>query len=141
MTLAQLAALDPRRYLSEIKERLRDDPAWLELLDPRLVERTRWGLTQIIASIARQRERIGDTDPEWVRRSSRLSDLARDRLEAMPPTVSSTSSTKEARAWRAFSARLARELAKSDPEALDALKTPYGGLSAAQWLYERGEGK
>ena len=42
LTVAQLAALDPVEFMGEIKSRLRDDPAWLELLDPRLVERTRW---------------------------------------------------------------------------------------------------
>ncbi len=137
LTPAQLAALAPREYITEIKARLRDDVAWLELLDPRLVERTRWGLTQIIESIDRQRARIADTDPEWTRRSTALKGWAQERLSVMAPPLSGVSSTKEARAWRAFSARLAQELAKRDPGALELLEAPYGGLTAAEWLEKR----
>lgn len=141
LNIAKLAALDPREYIEQIKAWLRNDEAWLLLLAPELTERTRLGLDQIIASIDRQRARIGDTDPEWTRKVMVLRGFAKARLDAMPAPHVGLSSTKEARAWRAFSARLARQLAKSDPAALEAMKTPYGGLSAAQWLNERGDQK
>jgi hypothetical protein len=51
------------------------------------------------------------------------------------------SSGREARAWRAFSARLARALDAGDPTALDRLQVPYGGLTAREWLAAREEKK
>lgn len=141
LTLAELATLDPIEYTAVVKSSLRYDELWVELLHPVLVERTRLSLTRMIESVDRQRERIGGTDPAWTKRAMVLRNAAKDRMDAMPPPSGGTSSTKEARAWRAFSAKLARELAKSDPAVLDELKVPYGGLSAAQWLYQRGENK
>lgn len=143
MSIPAMARLDGRGYITEMKSRLRDDAAWEELLDPILVERTRWGLTRLIESIDEQRERAlrEDTaDPKWLHSISTLQGLARTRLEEIAPHEPPVrSSTKEARAWRGFAARLARVLAESDPAALHRLQTPYGGLTAAEWLSAREE--
>jgi hypothetical protein len=144
MTIAELAALDSRDYIGEIKARLRDDKAWLELLDPALERRTQWGLGKIIQSIDSQKARITDADPEWVRRAESLRKLAKKRLDKMVPdqalaAAMGTSSTKEARLWRGFSARLALVLREYDPSALEEIQAPYGRQTAAEWLAAREE--
>ena len=63
-----------------------------------------------------------------------------DGLPGMEPVeVAARSNTKEAQAWRAFSARLARRLEEAAPGALETIWTPYGGMTAAQWLAVREE--
>lgn len=144
MSVPALAALDGRGYITEMKARLRDDAAWVELLDPILVERTRWGLTRLIESIEDQKDRAAresDADPTWLRSVNRLQGLAQGRLATLTPrnTDRTPASSREARAWRGFAARLAQVLAEADPEALTRLQTPYGGLTAAEWLNARDE--
>lgn len=142
LTTAALAALGGRDYIMEIKHRLRNDEAWLELLDPALVDRTRWGLSRLIESLDDQLERAEEPSEDWVRRVTALRRYAATRLAKIAP--SGLSSTKEAKAWRAFGAKLAGALEESDPDVLHEIKTPYGALSAAQWLAvrreKRGEG-
>jgi len=147
MSIPALASLDGRGYITVMKSRLRDDEAWDELLDPILVERTRWGLTRLIESIDDQKERAvreHDADPSWLRSVNTLQRLAKGRLEALEAlegtgSPATLASSREARAWRGFAARLARILAEADPEALQRLRTPYGGLTAAEWLSAREE--
>jgi hypothetical protein len=67
--------------------------------------------------------------------------LARGRLDAMPPVEPRPSASRETRAWRSFSAKLAAALDEGDPTALDRLKTPYGGMTAREWLAAREEKK
>lgn len=139
LTIPELAALDARGYAAEIKNRLRDDVAWVQLLDPVLAERTRYSLTKIIESIDAQRARIG-IDEEWLNRATRLRRLVKRRLDAMAPSESrAISNAKDARLWRALSARLARRLEAVDPDALQSLEMPYGGMSVADWLAARDE--
>lgn len=141
LTVAELASLRDRDYIAEVKARLRDDSRWVVLLDPVLTARTRWGLTRIIESIDEQKDRVaesGETDEEWLRRVNALRRYTKNRLDRMAPVdIGARSNTKEARAWRAFSARLARALATTDPDALDVLYAPYGGMTAAEWLSAR----
>ena len=142
LTVAQLAALDGREYIGEIKARLRDDEAWVILLVPALEARTRWALNRILDSIDLQKSRVGDTDPVWTRRVDGLRGFVKARLDAMVPVEAApVSLTKDAKLWRGFSARLARELAEVDPSALEAIQMPYGGQTAAQWLAAREEKK
>jgi hypothetical protein len=148
MSIPALASLDGRGYITEMKARLRDDAAWDELLDPTLVERTRWGLNRLIESIEEQKERAvreHDADPGWLRAVNTLQGLAQGRLEGLEGVDARGSATpassREARAWRGFAARLARVLAEADPAALQRLRTPYGGLTAAEWLSAREEKK
>lgn len=139
-TVAELAALAGREYIEQIKSRLRDDERWVVMLDPILVERTRWALTRIIDSIDAQKERVlaaGTETEGWLIRIGSLRSYAQSRLGRIAPVGVSTS--KEARAWRAFSASLATALADIDPSALETLQAPYGGLSAAAWLQKRNE--
>lgn len=137
LTAAELAALGGREYIGEIKSRLRDDHAWVTLLDPSLVERTRWGLTRIVTSIDEQKSRVlsesGAMPDAWLKSVDALRSYASARLSRLLPP----SNTKEIRAWKTFSARLATALERVDPVALDLLETPYGGLTAAEWLAAR----
>lgn len=143
LSVLQLASIDGRAYIAEIKARLRDDAAWVVLLDPALLERTRWGLSRIISSVDEQKDRVarsGTMDQEWLGRVDGLRRLAKRRLDRMTlenPRVESN--TKQARAWRAFSAQLAKVLEDYDPTALERIKSPHGGLSAAEWLAAREE--
>jgi len=140
MSLAKLVALDNRKYAEVVKGYLRDDESWPQLLHPIVAPRTRVSLQGIIQSIDRQIERIGDADPEWRRGASVLRRYANDRLSKMAPEPQGmVPGSKEARAWRAFSARLARALAENDSAALDRIQTPYGGLTAREWLSVREE--
>lgn len=145
LTIPQLAALDGRSYASEVKARLRDNEAWVALLDPVLVERTRYILNRLVDSVDAQKARVaveGASDPNWLRNANRLRNYAKTRLDAMaPPEAPILSSSKETRAWRSFSAQLASALAAADPRALDTLKTPYGGMTAREWLTAREEKK
>lgn len=143
LTLSQLAALDHKGYVHQIKARLRDDERWLVLLDPVLVERTRASLARVIDSIDAQKTRVaeeGDVDQKWLHSINGLRRHAKARLDAIAPTVAPViSGSKEARAWRRFSARLAGVLESADHPALDELKAPYGGLTAREWLAAREE--
>jgi len=145
LTVLQLASIDGRAYIAEIKSRLRDDAAWVILLDPALLERTRWGLNRIINSLDEQKARVvesGTGDREWLNRVDGLRRFAKRRLDRMTldnPRIESN--TKQTRAWRAFSARLARVLEDYDPTALEGIQSPHGGLSAAEWLAAREEKK
>ncbi len=145
MSLAELASLPNREYIVQVKLRLRNDEAWLTVLDPRLAGRTRWALSRIIQSIDQQRlrvERDGTATDSWLRSVESLRRYAKDRLDKMPLPEEVTphrSANREAKAWRAFSATLARRLAQADPESLEVVLAPYGGLTAAQWLSARDE--
>lgn len=144
MSVPALAALDPRTYTTEVKARLGDDIAWAVLLDPVLVERTRRALASLVASIEDQKLRAtdeGDADLRWWKSVNRLQELAQGRLATLTPrnTDRTPASSREARAWRGFAARLAQVLAEADPDALTRLQTPYGGLTAAEWLNARDE--
>lgn len=145
LTVSQLAALDGRSYTGEVKARLRDDDSWIVLLDPVLVERTRYTLNRMIGSIDSQVTRVTEEeepDPKWLGSITTLRGYVKARLDAMaPPELPPVASSKEARAWRAFSAQLAEALGEVHPRALDALRTPYGGLTARQWLDAREEKK
>lgn len=144
LTVPELAALDARGFAEQVKTRLRDDRAWVMMLEPVLVDRTRLVLANLIESIDWQKVRAANgapPDPSWLRNIDKLRGYAKKRLDAMPPsTMRVVSSSKEARAWRAFSARLARALGILDPVALDRLRTPYGDMTAREWLAAR-EGK
>lgn len=144
LTIAELASLESRAYVDEIKARLRDDNAWVLMLDPVLCDRTRWGLVRIINSIDAQKQRadgVGPTHDKWLVSVNALRRHAKRRLDMMVPVESvhlgAISTSKEARAWRAFSARLAVALHEGDSSALDSLTTPYGGLTARQWMTAR----
>lgn len=141
LTVPELAALTGREYIGEVKLALRDDTAWLDFLDPALAERTRWALQSMVQSIDRQIERIDtDADPDWLRKINALRRFTTARLARMVPIEPTVvPGSREARAWRAFAARVTRALAENDQSALDAVKTPYGGLTARQWLSARDE--
>ena len=55
-----LATLNGREYIGQIKLRLRDDESWADLVAPKLVERTRWGLTRLEDSMEAQIEATKD---------------------------------------------------------------------------------
>lgn len=141
LTAPQLAALDGKSYTDQIKMRLRDDQTWGQLLDPMLADRTRWTLNRMIASIDAQKERIaqtGTTKANWLSGVNALRRHTKARLDAMgPEEAPMVSTSKEARAWRAFSFQLAGALEAGNPLALDTITTPYGGLTARQWLTAR----
>jgi|GEM_PF-2423721 len=141
LTVAELAALSTRDYVDQVKNRLRDDREWATLLDPALEERTRSGLSTMIESLDVQVARAVDrdeADPAWLGSVGRLRRYAKARLVKMAPKeIAGPSSTNESRAWRAFSDRLARRLAEAEPEGLQEVWTPYGGMTAAQWLIVR----
>lgn len=142
LTVPALAALNPREYAHAIKERLRDDEAWAILLDPILVDRTRWSLKSIITSIDFQKKRSeesGRTDTSWLTKIDTLRFLASGRLERMAPEPQNASGRKEAQAWRSFAAKLAQALEDGDSGALDTLRTPYGNMTASEWLAARDE--
>ena len=136
-TVAQLGALGGRDYIEQIKARLTDDEAWQIMAHPALVEYTRWGLNKMLESIDAQFLRSSQNDDErWLRRMESLRRMCQDRLNQILPNR--PSNNRETKAWKAFSARLAGVIAEIDPEALEALKAPYGGVSARQWLDSRG---
>lgn len=146
LTVAEIAHLDGRRYVAEIKKRLRDDAAWLDMIDPYLVERTRWTLNNMIESIDKQKARVlaedSESDDRWLTAIDALRRYVKMRLTTLPPSEGPRlSKTKEARLWRALSAQLAEALAQSAPEALHQIQMPYGGQSAAEWLQSRQEKK
>lgn len=141
LTLANLLAMRPIEYSAVVKARLRNDEEWVILLDPVLANRTRGVLNRIIDSIEAQKERAreeGQTDTSWVHRMNTLHRYVKQRLEAMGASEGVIESrTKEARAWKAFGARLAAALADEAWEAIDEIHTPYGQLTARQWLESR----
>lgn len=141
--MTDLASLDARSFTAAVKARLRDEKGWDEMLDPLIIERTRETLARMIDSIDSQKERvseqIGDTE-DWLKKINALRRWCQSRLDAMAPREAATiSNTKETRAWKSFSARLAQALADDDVEALDKLRAPYGGLTAREWLAAREE--
>lgn len=140
LTIAEIAALDMRGYVAELKARLRNDEAWVSMLEPVLVERTRFTLGKIISSIDAQKARVdaeGSVDAKWLSSVNALRRHATARLDLMPPAVAPISANRDVRAWRAFSARLARLLDESSPGVLDGIEAPHGGLTATQWLKAR----
>jgi hypothetical protein len=144
LTIAELAALDGKGFIGQIKKRLRDDEAWIALLDPVLIERTRYSLNRMVGSIDAQKERAireeGVPDPKWLKGMDLLRRYAKERLDSMaPPRAAVISGSREARAWKSFSVRLARALESGDLAAIDKLTTPYGGMTAREWLAAREE--
>lgn len=139
--LNYLLTMDKRDYGTEVKLRLRDDKLWEVLLHPSLSAQTRNVLNRMIDSIEMQKERsrLDHTiDMNWVYRMNTLQKYVKIRLSAMGPSEGVMESrSKESRAWRHFSARLAQALIEQDWEAVDEIKTPYGDLTARQWLYAR----
>jgi hypothetical protein len=63
--------------------------------------------------------------------------LCNRRLEAIaePPV----SHNKETRKWKGYAAHLATVIEALDPFALDGIKTPYGDMTAREWLSAREE--
>ena len=100
---------------------------------------------RIIASIDAQKARADETNDNyavWIHSINVLRRYSEERLSAMaPPELPAMSSSKEAQAWRALSANLAIALDAGDPDALDVLKTPYGNLTAREWLAAREQKK
>lgn len=140
LTPNELEALDARSYVAEVKARLRDREKWEVMVSARLAGRTRWALARMVDSMDAQIERAVEPTEEWLRRINTLRRYVTLRLDQMPPLdVAVRSTTKEARAWRAFSARLARTIRETHPEVLDQVWAPYGGMTAAQWLSAREE--
>lgn len=143
LSVSELAALPIRDYANELRVRLRREEAWAVLLDPTLIERTRHALTRIIASIDVQRlnaAQKGTTTPEWLRSINSLQQWSRERLEALPaPQSAPVSVSREARLWRALAAELAHALACGDLDAIDRVKTPFGNLTARQWISARAD--
>jgi hypothetical protein len=144
LSILQLAALDPKEYAGEIKSRLRNEEAWAVMVGPSLIGRTRTTVIRMVESIDFQRSRAisaGTAAPGWLNALDALRRLLSLRLEPLAPPDGAfrVSSNKETRAWRSFSARLAAVLVEDDHPALDSLKTPYGGLTAREWLAARDE--
>lgn len=142
LTIAELVSMEPREYVGEIKSRLRDDEAWAVLLSPELMARTRWALGRIISSIDDQKARIlgaGGGDATWLKRVDSLRRYAKTRLDRIAPEdeAYALSSSKESKAWRSFSAQLARALVDGDPTALDRVRPPYADMSVLEWLEAR----
>ena len=146
ITKETLRSMGGREYITQIKLRLRNDEAWAELVSEELVSRTRWGLTRLAESIAAQIERANKdahTDRAWLRSITLLRDMVEDRLAELPDRVEhhqplgTGSSSREARAWRGFAAKLASVVAEVDPDALRGLQTPYGNLEVEDWLAAR----
>lgn len=144
MNPERLLKLDPHTYRTAIKTHLKDEEGWAMFCMPETVYRTRVEIDYMLGSIDSQKERViasGTGTEQWVRSIDGLRRMLVTRLLRLPPTdIPVVSGNKEARAWRAFSARLADELAKIAPESLDTIQAPYGGESAAQWREAR-EGK
>jgi hypothetical protein len=144
LSVGQLAALDAKAFTTELRVRLRRDDYWAILLEPSIIERTRYTLVKIIASVDAQRLRAaqeGTTTEHWLRAINALQRWSQERLNAMPPAPEAplVPSNRETRAWKGFSARLAEELERVEPEALERIQTPYGGLTLSQWLAARRE--
>lgn len=144
LSVSQLVALDAKSFGIEMRLRLRRDEYWAVLLEPPLIERTRFTLVKIITSIDAQRLRAaeaGTTTEGWLRGINALQRWSQERLAALPPASVPmlVSGSREARAWRGLSARLAEELERIAPEALEEFQTPYGGLTLSQWLKARRE--
>lgn len=133
----RLIDLDPRAYNKLVKETLRDDDAWLALVTPQLIDKTRTTLLKMIVSIDTQIEGYNGGDTQWLKNINRLRHYAKTRLDAMPPVA--VSGNQETKAWQGFCERLATALRDNDTGAIDRLRTPYGGLTARQWLNKRQE--
>ena len=146
ITKETLRSMGGREYIAQIKLRLRNDDAWAELVSEELVNCTCWGLMRLAESIAAQIERASKdthTDRAWLRSITLLRDMVEDRLAELPDRVEhhqplrTESSSREARAWRGFAAKLASVVAEVDPDALRGLQTPYGNLEVEDWLAAR----
>lgn len=139
----RLMKLDAHTYRATIKMCLKDDYHWPMFETDQTVLRTRVELNYMIESIDAQKERVrasGTSTESWIRSIDGLRRMLVEKLMKLPATdLPLVSGNKEARTWRAFSARLADELAKVAPAALETIQAPYGGQSAAQWREAREE--
>lgn len=139
---AQLANLPGRQYVEQMKQALRNDARWATFVDPLILERTRWALGTVIASINDQINSESFPDARWLESVTSLRRLCRLRQGSLPvndgPLVSGK---REARAWRAFAGAVAERLAEADPDALEGLHAPYGGMNGMDWLIARNRKK
>ena len=137
-TTEELLAMWSRAYTNEVKSRLRNDADWAQMLEPVLVERTRDALAHMLQSIDEQKERItaqGTATPKWLSNINSLRGSVQRRWDQMQGSVpAAVSARRETRAWKSYSVRLATALVAQDWDALDTIKTPYGNLTARQWL-------
>ena len=134
-SVRELANMPGRNFVSEMKRALRADDYWEHFTDPLILERTRWALTTVLSSIDEQIEAEQFPARDWLNSIRRLRQICRLRLGNLPvndgPVISGT---REARAWRGFAALVAQSLAEVDPDALEALTAPYGGMNGLDWL-------
>lgn len=141
-TATQLANLPGRAFVSDMKDALRYDSDWEVFTDPLILERTRWALQTVIDSIGEQIAADPIPNPRWLNSVNGLRRICRLRLGNLPvndgPIVSGS---REARSWRAFAGVLADLLAQVDPEALEAVHAPYGGMNGMDWLTARNRKK
>lgn len=141
LTVLQLRNLSPRDYLVEVKLRLRDDMAWVEMLDPSLLGRTMMALDRIVSSLDEQLERGRRQHPvdiPWIRSMETLRRLVVRRQEGLRHgSTTAVSDSRQARAWRGLAARLASIIEDQAPYLLDGITIPQSDLPVTEWLAER----
>ena len=143
VTVAVLAAMTPSEYGSAVKERLCDDEGWVILLHPALVARTQYTLRRMIASIDEQKVRLAEeNDFAWEKKVNFLRKHMQRRLDSLvtpEEAIMGMSSSKEAKAWRSFAARIARAMLADDDTVLDRVQAPFTGLTIREWIAARDE--
>lgn len=140
-TPIQLKNLSGRDFTNEVKARLRDDSAWVVLLDPIVIQRTAWALGRMIDSLNEQLARgraARFPDEAWILAMETLRRLAVRRQEGLetagrPPVADS----RQARAWRGFAARLAAILEEQSPDLIEGMVIPFDNLPVSDWLEAR----
>lgn len=141
--MTALLTMKDREYTALVKSLLRDDVGWKALVTPSLMEKTRATLVHMLVSIDSQIERYTQekvADPKWLVSITALRRFVAARYEALPPSVPEmTTESNKTRAWRSFSAKLAMALEEGDTDALDTLRTPFGGVTARVWLTKQKE--
>ena len=137
-TPLQLANLQGRPFIEEMKRALEADERWESFTDPLVIERTRWGLGVVIGSINSQIAAEAVPNPRWLQGVNKLRRLCRLRQGNLPVHDGEVvSGAGEARAWRTFAGVLAQRLADADPDALEGVYAPYGGMNGMDWLIAR----
>ena len=134
-TATQLANLPGRPFIEEMKHCLSEDERWEVFTDPLILDRTRWGLITVIDSIDKQIKDEPYPTPKWLHGVNKLHKLCRLRLGNLPvndgPVISGS---RETAAWRTFAWVVAKSLAEVDPDALEAIMTPFGGMNGMDWV-------
>ena len=143
LTTEELMELTDEEFNDELGDSFGSLAEMKPFLDDRVNRRALEYLNDVLDRVDSQLAKFSDgptADPDWVKRTKGFRNLVDSKMRLVQGRVSPTSKN-DATQWKLLAHKLAVLVRDSDdPEtygALDAVITPFSGLTARQWLQRR----